>query len=256
MDHSRHPLESRGPSWAATSSVARLPAVRLVRAVALGLMLAGLAWWLAGDRVQAGRWGPSAGAAADLPPACAFAEDPAPRSGVDDWARTILDTSYSLGRDYVPPDLVAVGKADIAGRGRVRTAVIADLRALARAAAKADVAISVNSAYRSYADQVASFDSYQAAFGTDEALRSVARPGHSEHQLGTTIDFDGDLGWLAANAWRHGFVMSYPAGASPGRTCYKPEAWHFRYVGRADAAAVRESGLSLREWLWTAPPDR
>jgi zinc D-Ala-D-Ala carboxypeptidase len=250
MDHS---LQSRGPSWAAPSSVARRPAGGLIRAVALGLILAGLAWWLAGDRVQAGRRGPGVGAAADLAPACTFADDPAPRSGVGDWPRTILDTSFSLGRDYVPPDLVGVGKAAIAGRGKVRSVVIADLRALARAAAKADVAISVNSAYRSYADQVASFDSYQAAFGTDEALRSVARPGHSEHQLGTTIDFDGDLAWLAVNAWRHGFVMSYPASASPGRTCYKPEAWHYRYVGRADAAAVRESGLSLREWLWTAP---
>jgi hypothetical protein len=52
------------------------------------------------------------------------------------------------------------------------------------------------------------------------------------------------------NAWRYGFVMSYPADASPDRTCYKPEAWHYRYVGPATAAAVFRSGLSLREWLW------
>ena len=44
--------------------------------------------------------------------------------------------------------------------------------------------------------------------------------------------------------------MSYPEGRSPGKTCYKYEPWHFRYVGRPFAERVRDSGLSLREWLW------
>ena len=45
-----------------------------------------------------------------------------------------------------------------------------------------------------------------------------------------------------------------PAEWSPQRTCYKAEPWHFRYVGRDAARAVRESGLSLREWLWVQQP--
>jgi D-alanyl-D-alanine carboxypeptidase len=87
-------------------------------------------------------------------------------------------------------------------------------------------------------------------------LRSAARPGHSEHQLGTTIDVEGGEAWLASNAWRYGFVMSYPPEHSQGTTCYKPEAWHFRYVGRDAARAIRESGLSLRAWLWKRQSDR
>ena len=55
--------------------------------------------------------------------------------------------------------------------------------------------------------------------------------------------------WLAANAWRFGFVVSYPSGAV-GRTCYEAEPWHLRYVGRDEALAVHDSGLTLREWLW------
>jgi D-alanyl-D-alanine carboxypeptidase len=43
--------------------------------------------------------------------------------------------------------------------------------------------------------------------------------------------------------------MSYPKGKS-GVTCYGYEPWHFRYVGRPVAAAVRASGLTLREYLW------
>lgn len=50
--------------------------------------------------------------------------------------------------------------------------------------------------------------------------------------------------------------MSYTPEHSPGATCYKPEPWHFRYIGRDAARAVRESGLSLRAWLWKRQTDR
>ena len=91
-----------------------------------------------------------------------------------------------------------------------------------------------------------------------------ARPGHSEHQPGTALDlrivdgpapWSGDFAstpagrWLATNAWRYGFVISYPAGKSDV-TCYAPEPWHVRYVGKTIAQEVEASGLTLREWLW------
>ena len=97
------------------------------------------------------------------------------------------------------------------------------------------------------------------------ALKSSARAGHSEHQLGTTIDFrsyGGSAPWYYAdwgktravrgsrkNAWRYGFVMTYPKNKI-SVTCYAYEPWHYRYVGRNRAAAIRASGLTLREYLW------
>ena len=100
---------------------------------------------------------------------------------------------------------------------------------------------------------------------------SSARPGHSEHQLGTTLDFRSyggsapwnyaDWGrtkagtWLRNNAWKYGFVLSYPKGKT-AQTCYAYEPWHYRYVGRAVAARIHASGLTEREYLWrqqTAP---
>ena len=114
--------------------------------------------------------------------------------------------------------------------------------------------IGVDSAYRSYDQQVLSYESYVKGYGEDAARLTVARPGHSEHQLGTTIDFTGDLAWLAAHAPGFGFVLSYPADRSPAFSCYRDEAWHFRYVGRERAALVTQSGLSLREWLWANRP--
>ena len=44
--------------------------------------------------------------------------------------------------------------------------------------------------------------------------------------------------------------MSYPKGTS-AVSCYSYEPWHYRYVGRATAAAVHEAGVTLREWLWS-----
>ena len=118
-------------------------------------------------------------------------------------------------------------------------------------AAQADkVYIRVESAYRSYVDQAATFDQMEAAHGSAYALQAAARPGHSEHQLGTTIDFAGGGPWLADNAWLYGFVLSYPALSSPSLTCYQAEPWHYRYFGRDTAAAIHDSALSPREWLW------
>lgn len=168
-----------------------------------------------------------------------------------DWVRTLLDTEYGLTRDDVPGDLVEIADGGIPGSGRLRGLVMDDLAAMAEAARAADAPFRVTSAFRSYDQQIRTLASLEAAFGREEALRAAARPGHSEHQLGTTIDIEGGEAWLAEHAWQHGFVMSYPQAHSPWTTCYQSEPWHFRFVGRETAGLVKESGLSLRAWLWT-----
>ena len=56
---------------------------------------------------------------------------------------------------------------------------------------------------------------------------------------------------MKKNAWRFGFVMSYPASASPDITCYRYESWHYRYVGREEAAAIHDAGTTIRQYLWS-----
>ena len=197
-------------------------------------------------------------------PECRYADDPAAQSAYSDWQRTIVDTISRLPAGYVPPDLVPVARAGLPGGGLIRALAIPDLRALAEAARKAGAKLAVQSAYRSEASQRAVFAGWVRVAGDAEARRFSARPGHSEHQLGTAIDFRGagagapwngdfsttpQAAWLAANAWRFGWLMSYPTGAQ-AETCYSSEPWHYRYVGRAIAAQVHASGLSLRAWLW------
>ncbi len=73
----------------------------------------------------------------------------------------------------------------------------------------------------------------------------VAKPGHSEHQLGTTVDLcnlnprsvghqnfgqSKEGQWLQAHAERFGFKQSYIQD-NARFTGYQSEPWHYRYLG-------------------------
>jgi zinc D-Ala-D-Ala carboxypeptidase len=196
-------------------------------------------------------------------PVCRYVDLPTRFDKVRDWRKTLLDTNLRITSSYEPWDLVLVSKAGLAGSGRVRKVMLADLTALAVAADRSGKPLAVKSAYRSYATQVATFNMWVQRSGYEQALRFSARPGHSEHQLGTTIDFttapgvplsttfgDSPAGrWLARNSWKYGFIMSYPKGKERA-SCYGYEPWHFRYFGRAVAAQIHESGQVPRRFLW------
>jgi len=202
--------------------------------------------------------------AGSLPP-CRVTDVVTAKRSYNDWQTTLLDTTYKLTASYVPPGLHSTAEAGLNGGQRVRGFMIADLRAMAKSARTAGARLAVQSAYRSYSTQAATFSYWVRVSGYAAAIKSSARAGHSEHQLGTTIDFRSyggsapwyyaDWGttragtWLRNNAWRYGFVMSYPK-AKTSVTCYAYEPWHFRYVGRKMAAAIHASGLTLREYLW------
>jgi len=182
-----------------------------------------------------------------------------------DWHLTLVDPLYLVTAGYAPADLVSVTGAGIAGAGLFRRAMLADLRAMDQAARAAGIRLRVVSAYRSYWSQQAVFNAWVQRSGYDQAIRYSARAGHSEHQLGMTLDHSFVGGsdpwtytdfaltragaWLKANAWRYGFVMSYPKGMER-YTGYGYEPWHYRYYGRTLAAQQRASGVNPRYWLW------
>ncbi len=175
-----------------------------------------------------------------------------------------MSKTYALEPDYEPSDLVDVTEVlTVRSETKLRAAAYQAVKEMLAAAEEEDVRIYVLSAYRSYQKQAEVYEEVVEHIGEEEAARVSAKPGHSEHQLGTTIDFttprvDYDLvesfgatpegEWLAQNAGRFGFVMSYPQDKEQV-TGYAYEPWHFRYVGVDVAAAVAESGLTLYEYL-------
>ena len=188
--------------------------------------------------------------------------------GYDDWEVTLVDWILTLGPKYRPTDLVSVRDGGVAGGGLIREVVIEDLKAMAAAAKKNGTPLVAWSPFRGYKQQTTLFNGYAGWNGEkytnfDSAITFSARPGHSEHQTGLTIDFVavGDTGltsnwevtrtggWMARNAWKYGWLMSYPKGKTDV-TCYGYEPWHYRYVGREMAAKIHESGLTIREYLW------
>ena len=249
------PAPPSTPAPAPTRPVQRVPAAR---AITIDVAVA------AAPGAAGTRGAPRAGLAGG-PPACDYLDVTTPHHGLGQWNRTLLDTVYRLPSGYAPGDLVDTAAAGLNGGHAVRGLMVADLRAMASAARDAGVPLAVVSAYRSFARQETTFRRWVGSGGYEAALRTSARPGHSEHQLGTTLDLTsaggadpwayGDWGatpagaWVARNSWRYGFVISYPRG-SFARTCYSYEPWHVRYLGRERAAAIHASGLTPREVLW------
>jgi D-alanyl-D-alanine carboxypeptidase len=199
------------------------------------------------------------------PPACVEGDVVVADNPATGWATILVDTERALPDWYTPPDLENISEAGFPFTDgmALRGLVMDDLSALREAAAANGTPITILAAFRSYARQADLFERRVDEMGETEAGSRVARPGHSEHQLGTTLDVTDEGGtdvdqswgasptgqWISSHAHEFGFLISYPAGAET-RTCYDFEPWHLRYVGRELAAAVIDSGLTLREHLY------
>lgn len=179
---------------------------------------------------------------------------------------TPFDTTLLLQADkqnylglYTPTDLVTVPGFPAM---TLRQEAAAAFDTMRNAAQKEGISLRVISAYRSYATQQALFAQYSSVSGEEAANTFSARPGYSEHQLGTTIDFGNndanDLTkefentlqgqWLMDNAHHYGFVMSYPSGKEE-ITGYIYEPWHYRYIGLKHAYDFKASELTLNQYL-------
>ncbi|MFA7565566.1 MAG: M15 family metallopeptidase [Alkalispirochaeta sp.] len=173
--------------------------------------------------------------------------------GIDADALLLVDKGHLLSSDYVPGDIVelkrfggrlVLNKDSLALRG----VVLPDLFAMVVAARQDGVILDLSSTYRSHTYQTGLFQYWVDQLGLEEAERVSARPGSSQHQLGTTIDFGSitdDFAehpagrWLAEHAWKYGFSLSYPRGWEE-QTGYSYEPWHFRWISRPATYMERE----------------
>ncbi|PQA85353.1 hypothetical protein CW354_20575 [Marinicaulis flavus] len=105
--------------------------------------------------------------------------------------------------------------------------------------------ISLRSGYRSYGTQ-------KVLYANIGDKGTVTPPGMSEHQTGLAADINVDGRFMRPsdrsyqcfeeNAYRFGFILSYPPDNDylPAGDSYEP--WHWRYVGVSTAQLYREAG--------------
>ncbi len=184
-------------------------------------------------------------------------------------ANVTQDKSYenvsrriAVPKDYIPGDLIRLPRT-------IRTAGVMclsreparRLEEMFKAAAREGHSLAVISAYRSAHTQALLTAFYLRTAGK-AGLAGIAEAGHSEHQLGTTVDLSGkSVGysgptdrfgtapegiWLAEHSYKFGFILSYPKGKDTG---YIYEPWHFRYVGVDVAKDIFEEKMTIQEYL-------
>jgi zinc D-Ala-D-Ala carboxypeptidase len=191
---------------------------------------------------------------------------------------TEVSAAYGLDPNYVPPDLVRLGDY-VPGwvtlpEMLLRQAAAQALGKLVKAMLAEGLAPTVLSSYRSYFDQAVAHQRWlvEDPANADEVS---ALPGHSEHQLGTTVDFGSpempaltgsttdkfsplfatthEGMWLDQHAFEYGFSMTSPQGAEM-LTGLAFEPWHYRYVGVDMATYLHVRGYYLTEYLLKVRP--
>ncbi|HUH53405.1 MAG TPA: M15 family metallopeptidase [Microbacteriaceae bacterium] len=172
--------------------------------------------------------------------------------------------------DFEPTDLVYPEGVDNSNGQPLRVEASQAVEELVAQAAADGIYIGLTSAYRSFWLQESLYHSYINRDGQALADRYSARPGHSEHQTGLTVDFDDFSGcglsecfestpagiWLKDNAASYGFIMRYPQGYEH-ITGFMYEPWHYRYVGTQLATDMAAQNVAtLEEWFGLPPaPD-
>ena len=169
---------------------------------------------------------------------------------------------------YAPKDLVTVPVAHDNPAVMRKDASAALVAMFAAGAAEGGGQMQVQSSYRSYPVQVQVYNGWVSSLGKTQADKQSARPGYSEHQTGLAVDISpvpltcslaacfgttpqGE--WLAANAWRFGYLLRYPADKT-AITGYEYEPWHFRYIGVPLATELHKEGVETLEEFFGLPP--
>ena len=140
-----------------------------------------------------------------------------------------------------------------------------------KAAAADGVTVWMQSGYRSVKYQTGLYErktkyytdrGYDTATAKEMAAAVVNPPGYSEHNCGLAADLNSpehtglDEGfenttafrWLCEHAADYGFILRYPKGAED-KTEITYEPWHWRYVGRENAAKIGASGLCFEDYI-------
>lgn len=171
----------------------------------------------------------------------------------------LVNKKYRLSNNYIPKNLSKINiKYAYDNKYLVDEARVA-FEHLSEDAKKDGFYIIAISAYRDYDYQNNLYNSYVNDKGRIYADKCSARPGHSEHQTGLSVDVMGsnndynlfeeskEFNWMKDNSYKYGFIMRYPKNKEY-ITGFKYEPWHYRYVGIKSAKVIYDNNLTLEEY--------
>lgn len=183
-------------------------------------------------------------------------------------ARLVLVNANLPLTEEPAPELAV---ADDATGVSLETEAAAAYREMAEAAKLDGVELVLTAGYQDAAARQSAYDaavqSYRDAGCSEEEAAAKAatvqpKPEASEYATGYGADIlaadslEENTGfadsrayeWLEAYAAEYGFILRWPQERQAA-TGMVFEPWHWRYVGRDNALAIRASGLSLEEYL-------
>ena len=184
------------------------------------------------------------------------------------WDLLLVNYNHPLNDNYQP-------KLEEIDGQRLDKRVVSHYEAMAKAAKKAGVPLTIVSSYRSatyqrkiYNEQIQTY--VNQGKSKKEAEKATAdymtKPGTSEHHTGLSLDVlgmsyyekggtldeifakDKSAKWLAAHCAEYGFIIRYPKGKEK-ITHIHYEPWHLRYVGKENAQYITTHHLTLEEYI-------
>ena len=171
----------------------------------------------------------------------------------------LINKFNHIDKSYTPKNIIAVSNQYAYGDNSITEEAFNNFKNMFYAAKKEDLTLIITSSYRDYETQAKLWNQYSNAYGDDYADSVSARAGYSEHQSGYAIDIvtynsvmndfekTDEFKWLQKHAHEYGFILRYPKGKED-ITGYDYESWHYRYVGKEVATAIKEKKITYDEY--------
>ena len=165
----------------------------------------------------------------------------------------LVNGRHYLDENYKPENLAKFSMDYCYENQRAQSDVVDAFMVMQQACKEqTDAQLMVNSAYRSYKDQIGTYKRNPKGY--------AARAGSSEHQTGFAIDvtsrqhpmrwpFDkSEEGiWMREHCHEYGFILRYPKKQSQiFGFAYEP--WHLRYVGKEVAKRIHDEDITFDEY--------
>ena len=165
----------------------------------------------------------------------------------------LVNGRHYLDENYKPAGLVTFSRDYSYEDQKAQQVVVNAFLAMQKACKEqTDAQLMVNSAYRSYQEQIGTHKRNPKGY--------AARAGSSEHQTGFALDitsrehpmrwpFDKSAEgvWMREHCHEYGFILRYPERQSHiFGFAYEP--WHLRYVGKEVAKRIHDEDITFDEY--------